>query len=69
MLCSLAADGLRLACADAGDTLDVANFDQGTADLMVLRLYVLNELVSTRAHVECVVSHCARACVCRLRRQ
>lgn len=39
------ADGVRFALADAGDTLDDANFLEETADHAILRLYALLEFV------------------------
>lgn len=35
------ADGMRIALADAGDSLDDANFETETADKMVVRLWAL----------------------------
>lgn len=39
------ADGMRLSLADAGDTVEDANFDEGMADAGLLRLYNLVEWV------------------------
>lgn len=39
------ADGMRIALADAGDTLEVANFDQSVANMAILRLHALVEIV------------------------
>jgi leucyl-tRNA synthetase len=39
------ADATRVALADAGDTLDVANFDQSTANAAILRLHSIAEMV------------------------
>jgi leucyl-tRNA synthetase family protein len=38
------ADGTRIALADAGDTLDVANFDQGVANAAILHLYSIAKM-------------------------
>lgn len=35
------ADGMRITLADAGDSLDDANFEKKTADKMVVRLWAL----------------------------
>lgn len=35
------ADGMRITLADAGDSLDDANFETETADKMVVRLWAL----------------------------
>lgn len=40
---SFSADGMRLALADAGDSVEDANFVYGTADSAILRLYTLIE--------------------------
>jgi len=37
------ADGTRLACADAGDTLEDANFSREVANQAILRLYVFEQ--------------------------
>jgi len=42
---AFSADGMRLALADAGDSVEDANFVSGTADAAILRLYTLVEWV------------------------
>jgi len=42
---SFSADGMRLALADSGDSVEDANFVSGTADAGILRLYTLVEWV------------------------
>uniref|UniRef100_A0A0R3T4Z1 Leucine--tRNA ligase n=1 Tax=Rodentolepis nana TaxID=102285 RepID=A0A0R3T4Z1_RODNA len=42
-----ASDGLRLALADAGDTLEDANMDESMAEAGLLRLYALYEWICT----------------------
>ena len=39
------ADASRLALADAGDTLDDANFDETVANAAILKLFVLEEWI------------------------
>ena len=46
------ADGTRLALADAGDTLEDANFVFEMADAGLLRLYSQIEWVKVRAHTQ-----------------
>lgn len=48
---------MRLALADSGDSIDVANFDQVVADNIILRLFTINEqLPQTLAMVDEPVS-------------
>merc|ERR1719470_694915 len=42
---AFSADGMRLALADSGDSVEDANFVSGTADAAILRLYTLVEWV------------------------
>ncbi|KAM7535050.1 hypothetical protein Aperf_G00000104543 [Anoplocephala perfoliata] len=44
------ADGLRLALADAGDTLEDANMEESMAEAGLLRLYALYEWIKTTIH-------------------
>jgi len=40
-------DASRLALADAGDTLDDANFDEAVANQAILKLFVFEQWVET----------------------
>ncbi|BHF72933.1 hypothetical protein SprV_0401600500 [Sparganum proliferum] len=50
-LAKYSADGLRLALADAGDSLEDANMEESMAEAGLLRLYALYEWISTTIEV------------------
>lgn len=47
------ADGMRLTLADAGDSVEDANFVESTADAAILRLYTFIEWVKEILAIKC----------------
>ena len=49
-------DASRIALADAGDTLDDANFDESVANAAIMKLFVLEQWIQTQLASDFVVN-------------